>query len=318
MTNRKYLGIDIGGTAVKVGSVDDTGTVLRTATYAVNGDNYETPILETVVRSCHIYLQESGETAADYAGIGVSATGAINVEKGIVAGAAGHIPNYVGSPIRERMEQEFGIPVQVLNDANAAALGEAWVGAARGRRNVVVVTVGTGVGGGILVDGRILLGASGFAGELGHVPVQYEGEDCTCGNKGCLEHYGSTSALVRDVRALVRSGQVTGVSEENVDGRWIFAQAEAGNAVVQQAIQSWIEVIAAGIVGFVHLFNPELVLIGGGVSAQEEWFIQPLRERVMAQAMPHFARDLEIRAAALHNEAGMVGAVYYCMQQEQH
>ena len=318
MSKTKYLGVDIGGTAVKIGSVDETGTVLRTETYAVNFDDYETPILQTVVQSCHIFLKKKGERAKEYEGIGVSATGAISTKEGLVAGAAGHIKNWIGSPIRDVMEQEFGIPVQVLNDANAAALGEAWIGAAKGKKNVVVVTIGTGVGGGILVDGRILLGASGFAGELGHVPIQYLGEDCTCGNKGCLEHYGSTSALVRNVRKLVRENKITNVEEDAVDGRWIFEQASEGNETVQEILHAWIESIAAGIVGFVHLFNPELVLIGGGVSAQEELFIQPIREYVMTKAMPNFTRDLQLQAAALHNEAGMVGAVYYCMQQEQH
>lgn len=108
------------------------------------------------------------------------------------------------------MEQEFHIPTEVLNDANAAALGEAWIGAAKGKKDVVVVTIGTGVGGGILMNGKILLGASGFAGELGHIPVQYEGEMCTCGNRGCLEHYGSTSALVRKVRWAIQKVRLQG------------------------------------------------------------------------------------------------------------
>lgn len=170
------------------------------------------------------------------------------------------------------MEQEFHIPTEVLNDANAAALGEAWIGAAKGKKDVVVVTIGTGVGGGILMNGKILLGASGFAGELGHIPVQYEGEMCTCGNRGCLEHYGSTSALVRKVRWAIQEGAIAGAADTPVDGRWIFAQ--------------------------------------------EDLFIAPVRSYVMKHVMPNFAKDLEICAAALKNEAGMVGAVYYCIQQE--
>ena len=137
------------------------------------------------------------------------------------------------------MEQEFHIPTEVLNDANAAALGEAWIGAAKGKKDVVVVTIGTGVGGGILMNGKILLGTSGFAGELGHIPVQYEGEMCTCGNRGCLEHYGSTSALVRKVRWAIQEGAIAGAADTPVDGRWIFAQAATGNVVVQKILQEW-------------------------------------------------------------------------------
>lgn len=166
------------------------------------------------------------------------------------------------------------------------------------------------------MNGKILLGASGFAGELGHIPVQYEGEMCTCGNRGCLEHYGSTSALVRKVRWAIQEGAIAGAADTPVDGRWIFAQAATGNVVVQKILQEWIEVIASALVGFVHMFNPEQILIGGGVSAQEDLFIAPVRSYVMKHVMPNFAKDLEICAAALQNEAGMVGAVYYCIQQE--
>ena len=208
MNKKKYIGIDIGGTAVKIGSVDEDGTIHATETYAVNFDGYETPILQTVVKSCHNFLEKYRENASEYAGIGVSATGAISTKKGVVEGTAGHIKNWINSPIRQVMEQEFHIPTEVLNDANAAALGEAWIGAAKGKKDVVVVTIGTGVGGGILMNGKILLGASGFAGELGHIPVQYEGEMCTCGNRGCLEHYGSTSALVRKVRWAIQEGAI--------------------------------------------------------------------------------------------------------------
>ena len=290
MNKKKYIGIDIGGTAVKIGSVDEDGTIHATETYAVNFDGYETPILQTVVKSCHNFLEKYRENASEYAGI--------------------------NSPIRQVMEQEFHIPTEVLNDANAAALGEAWIGAAKGKKDVVVVTIGTGVGGGILMNGKILLGASGFAGELGHIPVQYEGEMCTCGNRGCLEHYGSTSALVRKVRWAIQEGAIAGAADTPVDGRWIFAQAATGNVVVQKILQEWIEVIASALVGFVHMFNPEQILIGGGVSAQEDLFIAPVRSYVMKHVMPNFAKDLEICAAALKNEAGMVGAVYYCIQQE--
>ena len=316
MNKKKYIGIDIGGTAVKIGSVDEDGTIHATETYAVNFDGYETPILQTVVKSCHNFLEKYRENASEYAGIGVSATGAISTKKGVVEGTAGHIKNWINSPIRQVMEQEFHIPTEVLNDANAAALGEAWIGAAKGKKDVVVVTIGTGVGGGILMNGKILLGASGFAGELGHIPVQYEGEMCTCGNRGCLEHYGSTSALVRKVRWAIQEGAIAGAADTPVDGRWIFAQAATGNVVVQKILQEWIEVIASALVGFVHMFNPEQILIGGGVSAQEDLFIAPVRSYVMKHVMPNFAKDLEICAAALKNEAGMVGAVYYCIQQE--
>lgn len=314
MTDKFYLGVDIGGTAVKIGKVTEEGKVAETRSYSVNFDGYETPILQTVVKSCREFMTRCGLDQDNCRGIGVSATGAINTKTGCVDGSAGHIRNWEHSRIREAMEQEFNICTTVINDANAAALGEVWTGAAKGRKNVVVVTIGTGVGGGVIVDGKILLGRDGFAGEIGHMPILISGELCSCGNRGCLERYGSTSALVREVRKAIREGRISELAEEDVNGRRIFELAAQGDYVILQIMERWIECIAAGIVGLVHIFNPELILIGGGVSAQEEYFIQPLREKVKGSVMPHFARDLDLRAAALGNEAGMSGAVYYLIQ----
>lgn len=311
-----YLGVDIGGTEVKIGVVKQTGEILRTRNYSVNYDGYNTPIIKTVRKGIQTFFEETGQKKENIKAIGVSATGAINTKEGIVAGSAGHIKNWKGSRIKEELQEEFQLPVWVLNDANAAALGEVWLGAARGKKNVVVITIGTGVGGGIIVDGKILLGANGFAGELGHAPLQCEGEPCTCGNIGCLEYYGSMSALVRMVSEKLRKEGIFENVEEQINGRWIFSEIAAGNKLVDEIATRWMDYIAAGIVGMVHIFNPEMVLIGGGVSAQQELFIDIVKEKVMSRAMSNFTQGLEVKAAQLNNEAGLAGAVYYCMQQE--
>ena len=309
-----YLAVDIGGTAVKVGLVDGEGNFLHTAEYPVDFDGYETPILDTVIKSCRIFLEKYSEDDMPLLAIGVSATGAINTVKGTVDGSAGQVKNWKGSRIKERMEACFPVPVYVLNDANAAALGEAWLGAARGKSNVVAVTIGTGVGGGIIVNSRLLLGASGFAGELGHITILYGGRECPCGNTGCLEEYGSMTALVRQVRREIEEGRLEGISPEKVNGRRIFEEIKNGNKVMERITDQWIDVIAAGITGFVHIFNPETVIIGGGVSSQQELFIDKVRERAFSRMRPEFAVNLEIKPARLANRAGMAGAVYFCKQ----
>jgi glucokinase len=182
-------------------------------------------------------------------------------------------------------------------------LGEAWVGAARGYTDVIGVTLGTGVGGGILTGGRLLEGARGLGGELGHYRTHaLDGVECTCGASGCWEHYAATTALVRAASAL---------EPELDDGRKIFAAAAAGDKRIQWVLDGWLDEIAEGLAGLVHIFNPQLILIGGGVSAQQQLLIEPLAARVRAAVMPAFAVGLEVRAAALHNDAGLVGAVYY-------
>mgnify|MGYP001060908089 CR=1 FL=1 len=197
---KQYLAIDIGGTAVKLGIVDEEGRVLSKTEQSVCFDNYETPILTTVLSAAEQFLKEQAVEPQGLAGIGVSATGQIDSRKGIVAGTCGNFPNYIGSPIKAALEQDFGLPVTVANDANCMTLGEVWVGGAQGYTDVIGVTLGTGVGGGILT---------------------------------------------------------------------------------------------------------------GGVSAQQELLIDLLAEKVRASVMPAFAEGLELKSAALQNDAGLVGAVYY-------
>ena len=303
---KQYLAIDIGGTSVKLGIVDEEGRVLAKAEQSVCFDYYETPILTTVLSASEQFLKEQDVRPQSLAGIGVSATGQIDTHTGTVVGTCGSLPNYIGSPIKAELEAKFGLPVTVANDANCMTLGEVWVGGAKGYTDVIGVTLGTGVGGGILTGGRLLEGARGLGGELGHYRTHaLDGVDCTCGAKGCWERYAATTALVRAAQ------------EKNPDwkdGRAIFAAAEAGNETVLALLDAWTDEIAQGLAGMVHIFNPQLILIGGGVSAQQKLLIEPIAAKVKASVMPAFAEGLEVRAAQLHNDAGMVGAVYYFRQ----
>lgn len=303
---KQYLGIDIGGTAVKLGLVDEQGQVLARQEQSVSFDGYKTPVLDTVLAAAR---QFAADHPAELAGIGVSATGQIDSRQGIVAGTCGNLPNYIGSPIKAVLEEAFGLPVTVANDANCMTLGEVWAGAAKGYTDVIGVTLGTGVGGGILTGGRLLEGARGLGGELGHCRVHArDGVLCTCGASGCWERYAATTALVRSAVTL---------DPKLCDGRAIFAAAQAGDVRVLALLEDWIDEIAQGLAGLVHIFNPQLILIGGGVSAQQELLIDPLAAKVKASVMPAFAQGLELRAAQLHNDAGLVGAVYYFRQTQE-
>ena len=303
---KQYFGIDIGGTAVKLGIVDETGKVLCKGEQSVNFDGYQTPVLDTVRKAAKEFLTAQAIPVENLSGIGVSATGQIDSRKGIVAGTCGNFPNYIGSPIKAALEQDFGLPVTVANDANCMTLGEVWVGGAQGYTDVIGVTLGTGVGGGILTGGRLLEGARGLGGELGHYRTHaLDGVLCTCGASGCWERYAATTALVRAAQPRNHKWR---------DGRAIFESAHAGDPIILALLEDWTDEIAQGLAGLVHIFNPQLILIGGGVSAQQELLIEPIARKVRASIMPAFAEGLEIRAAQLHNDAGMVGAVYYFRQ----
>ncbi len=296
------LSIDIGGTAVKMGLVNREGSIYARHEASVCYDNYQTPILTTVIREAQSFLARE---QASIEGIGVSATGQVDDRIGAVIGTNGKIPHYEGSQIKRDMESAFGVPVFALNDANAAALGECFAGRAKGIENVLMITLGTGVGGGIVLGGRIFGGTRGIAGELGHIPLYAGGVPCACGSRGCYESYAATTALVRLAK------EATG--EEEMNGRIIFARAAEGDEVMLSILDRWIADIAAGIVGLVHTFNPQMVLIGGGVSTQEDLLIKPLRERILKTVMPRFAEGLQIEAATLGNDAGMIGAAKFYM-----
>lgn len=311
MVEEYFLGVDIGGTEAKIGLVTIGGEIKYKKSVPVAFDGYETPILTTVNKELGNFIKEAAAEPSSIKAIGVSATGAIDSRLGIVAGSGGHIKNWLGSKIKDTLESTYKKPVFVLNDANAAALGEMWKGAAAGKRNVVVITVGTGVGGGIIVDGKVLLGRSGFAGEIGYILPPFKVENPL--GRGCFEDYASTSALVRMVEAAAKEGKVNQKYSSEVTGKVIFEAVKDNDTKVESIVDEWIGNIAAGISGLIHIFNPEAVLIGGGVSAQKELFIDKLRDRIMDMIMEEFKEGLEIKATELKNDAGMIGAVKFCI-----
>ena len=289
------LAIDIGGTSAKLALVDRAGSIGPRYTADTAFDGYHTPMLDTVVRAAQAFLKREG---AAIEGVGISATGQIDAETGVVIGTNGMIPNYEGSNLKAAMERAFGVPAWALNDANAAALGECFVGRARGLRHVVMATYGTGVGGGIVIDGRIYGGTRGIAGEIGLFPMGgsfYEGR-------------ASASALVR---AAERAAGETGLN-----GQIIFDRLAEGDGVMRRVVDAWLDDVAAGLIGLTHIFNPQMIVVGGGVSAREAAFVRPLRMRVLSGVKPRFAEGLRIEAAALGNDAGLVGAARYFLDRE--
>lgn len=304
---KKYIGVDIGGTSIKMGIVTDDGEVLCRKEIIYTEGTGSSSVMETICESIRELTAEQGCEITEFSGIGVSAAGCINSVTGSVAANGGNVPGWSRTEVCSILRKEFGIPATLANDANCAVLGEFWKGAASGYTDVVGVTLGTGVGGGVITGGRLLEGAHGYAGELGHFPTHAGGERCVCGSEGCFERYASTSALIR---------RATEADPELRNGRILFRAAEAGEPEAIALLDSWIEEIACGITGLVHIFDPQLVLIGGGVSAQESLLIKPLRDKVLAMVMPDYAQDLEFRRAALGNDAGMIGAVYYFLSKE--
>ncbi len=295
----KFLSIDIGGTSAKTGILDENGHILTKTSYSVCFDNYQTPILETALKETDRFLSQCSLIPSNLSGIGISATGQIDAHSGTVIGSAGHIKNWIGSPLKEAFREKYRLPVSVINDANSAAIAEQWIGAAKGYKNAIVITIGTGIGGGVIVNSSILEGRFGIAGELGHFSIDRNGIPCTCGNRGCFERYASTTALAGMVKEQYGC----------LNGQEIFQKLKEGDPVIKKIVDTWISGISDGLVSLTHIFNPEIILLGGGVSAQKELFINKVRENVLKRVMPRFADGLIIDAAALSNDAGMIGAI---------
>lgn len=294
------LCIDIGGTAVKLGLLDREGHIHARLEVPTSQGRLPNPTLDAALQGAEKLVAEEKPRLE---GVAVSAAGQIDSSRGVVAGSNGKLPGYEGSRIKETFEALYHVTTHVLNDANAAALGECFLGAGRGCRDVLMVTLGTGVGGGLVLGGKLYGGSRGLAGELGHFTLYQDGVPCSCGKRGCYESYAATTALVR--RAGVENGRV------------LFDRVRAGDAEMKKALDGWLDDVAAGLTGLVHIFNPELVLVGGGVSAQEELLIAPLRQKVRGGVMPRFGERLRVERATLGNDAGMIGALRWWLDQEE-
>lgn len=296
------LCIDIGGTIARMGLVDKTGQIHARYEKSVDFDHYKTPLLKIVLEGAREFIQETG---AEIEGIGISAAGMIDDRLGVVLGINGRIPLYEGSPLKDAFEAEFHVPTAVLNDANAAALGECFAGRAKGVDNVLLITLRTGVGCGIIINKRVFGGARGMAGEIGHFTLYQDGKPCPCGKRGCFETYASTTALIQEAE------EKTG--ETFSGGKEIFDRAAAGDEALLAVLDHWTDDIAAGLSGLIHIFNPDVVLIAGGVCEQEELLIKPLRRKTHDITMRRFREGLTIDRAILGNDAGLIGAAKFFM-----
>lgn len=304
-----YIGLDIGGTSAKIGLLNKD-QILFKQEIQVNFDHYNTPIIETVKSGIHNFIESNALDMSVIHGIGVSATGQIDVKNGVVIGGGGHIKNWIKTNIKDELEKEFNLKVSVINDADAMIIAEHRYGHAKDYRNIIGITIGTGIGGGIVVENKLLLGHKGIAGEIGHMVLNSAGQECPCGNIGCYETYASMSALILRVKDSLDSQEIP-YEAKAIDGKYIFEEIELGNKEFKNILNNWIKDIALGIVSLVHIFNPEIIIIGGGVSSQKELFLKPLIKVVKKHCLPEFSKDLKIVTAKYENDSGMIGGVSY-------
>ena len=298
------LGIDIGGTFLK-------GEVLKDGS-PVSGS--ETPTDLSDLAGCVEAFAEKlamgcGARFSEISGVGIGCPGVIDDGTGTVVRAANlGLENY---PLRAELEKRLGLPVKIGNDANCAALGEAAFGAGKDVKNSILVTLGTGVGGGIVIDGKLFTGNRGAGAEIGHMVIEKDGEKCTCGRRGCLEAYCSASALTRATREAMENDTSSAIwrtyTHSDCDGRTAFEYMDSDPSA-KRVVDTYINRLACGLVNLANIFRPQVILIGGGVSAQGTRLTAPLQRIVDGEMFAAEYAPVEIRCASLGNRAGALGA----------
>ncbi len=296
------LAFDIGGTNIKYGIISPKGAIVERHQIPTEAGRGGAALLERIAVTAENML--SGHKKIY--GIAVSSAGQISPATGDVIYATGNIPGWTGIPLGSYLKERLGLPVYVENDVNAAALGEQWQGAGRGSRDFLCITVGTGIGGAIVTEGKIYHGLRGAAGELGHILFEKDGRICTCGRRGCFEQYGSMGALVNYV---IERGKKDFIYP-GIDGIMIIEEAKKGNGLCAEAVEWLCGNLAAGIASLVHIFNPSLVILGGGFSEENHEIIEQIRNRVRSCIMPSFQEGFDLLPARCGNSSGMLGAAY--------
>ena len=305
------IGIDVGGTNVKVALVSDEGKIIYSnsiPTHAEMGYEYTINSMKDAVREL---LKETKLEAREIEGMGFGFPGQIDCQKGIVR-LAPNIPGWINVPIAEIMENEFGIPTRVDNDVRTATLGELNYGAGVGCQNLVCITVGTGIGSGLVINGKLVRGASNAAGELGHIKLNMQnGPLCGCGDRGCLEAYASGPAIVAMAEDYIKGGKSTKYRElanPEITSYIVAVAAKEGDPVARQIFNIMGEYIGMGLTSVVNLLNPEKIIIGGGVAEAGDILLNPIRETIQKRAMTIQKDAVEIVPAKLGNTAGVIGA----------
>lgn len=315
---RYIIGVDLGGTNIVAGAMTADGAsqyaMLTVPTRAdLGGDAVVARIVELCERVIAETIAATGCTRADFRGVGIGSPGPLDRESGVVIVT----PNlgWTNFPLRDKVAGPLGMPGTLDNDANCATLGEWWIGAAKGAKQVVGLTIGTGIGGGLILNGKLYHGASDAAGELGHITIDSTGRKCGCGNYGCLEAYASGPAIAQRAREALQGGE-SSIMPSLVDGdlaritaATVFDASHRGDELAGHVVRDTAKFLGIGVANFLNIFNPEVVVIAGGVTQAGEALFEPLRAEVRRRAFAPAVEACRILPGALHGNAGVVGAV---------
>ncbi len=308
------IGVDLGGTNIKVGLVDQNYNIIAKATAKTNLPRPAEEICTAIVETVWKVLGEAKVTIGEVNSIGIGTPGVANRNSGIVLYSCNL--GFENIDLRSLIKKRLDKPIYVENDANAAAFGEVLAGAGKGCKDVVVVTLGTGVGGGIIIDGKIYTGFNFCGAELGHMVIEYNGRPCSCGRKGCFEAYSSATALINMTKESMEAHKDSKMWEiagslDAVDGKTAFDGMRAGDSSAADVVNTYIEYLGCGLTNIINTFQPEVLLIGGGICREGENLTKPLSEFIKRESYcidPNRSTRLDI--CKLGNDAGIIGAAF--------
>ena len=311
------LGIDLGGTNIVAGVVDENYKIIATAKRKTNCPRPAEEIVADMAAAALEAVENAGLNLQDIEAAGVGSPGSIDPESGMVC--TSNNLDFTMVPLAQMLKDKTGIDFYLENDANAAAYGEFIAGAGKGAKNFIMITLGTGVGGGIIINGKIYSGSDFAGGELGHTVIVADGEGCTCGRKGCWEAYASATALIRQTKRKMAECKDSKMWElvngdiNAVSGRTAFDAMRQGDKAGAEVADQYIKYISIGIANNINIFRPEILAIGGGISKEGDNLLVPLREKLKGNIFAYNSKmQTEVVAAKLGNDAGIIGAAYIC------
>lgn len=305
-----YIGIDLGGTNIAVGLVSEDGKIVADMSVPTRAERDWREIVADMADVSKKVAEKAGVPISDVCGVGIGCPGSIDNENGICT-YSNNI-KMENATIAEEFKKHLDLPVNLENDANAAAFGEYQINGG-GAKSYVFVTLGTGIGGGIVLDGKIFRGHNGVGAEIGHTVIVSDGEECTCGRKGCWEAYGSVTALIRQTKVAMDKNPDSKMhefaqKEGKVSGRTAFDAAKAGDKAALDVVNQYFKYVAEGITNMINIFQPEKIVIGGSISKEGDYLLKPVTELAGAGDYNRYMHKAKVEIAKLFGDAGIIGA----------
>jgi len=315
------LAIDLGGTKIIAAIISNQGRVIAREYYLTLAEEGLQLVINRTLSAIDRLLSLGRIDSSQLNSISIAAAGAIDFDQGLVT-LSPNLPDWRNVPLRDMVQEKYGVNTFLINDASAAALGEHRFGAGKGVNNLILLTLGTGIGGGIIINGKLYSGVSGSAGEIGHMTIDVNGPRCGCGNIGCLEMLASGTAVAREATRRIRQGERSSLTEivkgkiESITTEKVELAARDGDSLALEVILKAAKYLGVGMVNLVNIFNPEMIIVGGGMAKMGDLLLDPARQVVREQAFQLPAEAVRIVPAQLGDDAGVLGAAVFAFQQE--